>query len=145
MERKYYFDKELHVLRAGHAQFFAKFTVFYVLYNKKPEFFSGFVRGPLWGGHALIVCYHKSRKNTILQLYILLKIVIFVHNCAQPALRAWCKSLSGRNSLSIAILYDVLALKYHKIVFFKKSGLGSPKVYINVLYKDIITGSAHVT
>ena len=27
------------------------------------------------------------------------------------------------------ILYDVLAFKYHKIVFFKKSGLGSPRVY----------------
>ena len=38
-ERKYYFDKELHVLRAGRAQFFAKFTVFYVLYSKKTEFF----------------------------------------------------------------------------------------------------------
>ena len=42
MEWKYYFDKEFHVLRAGRAQFFAKFTIFYVIYSKKIEFFSGF-------------------------------------------------------------------------------------------------------
>ena len=64
MERKYYFDKELHVLRAGRAQFFAKFTVFYVLYSKKSGIFSGFrIAYIIMRKINYILCYIQKKWN----------------------------------------------------------------------------------